>query len=51
MWIKAATMNLSGAATRWVQSLDHRGYQFNYEQFYKLVLDRFGKSQYEALIR
>ena len=44
MWIKAATMNLSGAAARWVQSLDHRGRQFSWEQFCKLVLDRFGKS-------
>jgi len=51
MWIKAATMNLSGAAARWVQSLDHRGRQFSWKQFCKLVLDRFGKSQYEALIR
>jgi len=51
MWIKAATMNLSGAAARWVQSLDHRGRQFSWEQFCQLVLDRFGKSQYEALIR
>ena len=25
MWIKAATMNLSSAAARWVHSLDHRG--------------------------
>ena len=51
MWIKVATMNLSGAVARWVQSLDHRGHQFSWEQFCKFVLDRFGKSQYEALIR
>ena len=44
-------MNLSGATARWVQSLDHCGRQFSWEQFCKLVLDRFGKSQYEALIR
>jgi hypothetical protein len=34
-----------------VQSLDHRGRQFSWEQFCKLVLGRFGKSQYEVLIR
>ncbi|CAD6336222.1 unnamed protein product [Miscanthus lutarioriparius] len=33
------------------KSLDHHGRQFSWEQFCKLVLDRFGKSQYEALIR
>ena len=31
MWIKAATMNLSSAAARWVQSLDHRGRQFSWK--------------------
>jgi hypothetical protein len=51
LWIKAATMNLSGATARWVQSLDHRGRRFSWPQFCKLVMDRFGKSQYEALIR
>ena len=44
-------MNLSGAAARWVQSLDHRGRRLSWTHFSKLVLERFGKSQYEALIR
>lgn len=43
LWIKASTMNLSGAAARWVQSLDHRGHRLSWAQFSKLVMDRFGK--------
>jgi hypothetical protein len=41
----------SSIATRWLQSLDPRVKSLPWKDFCQLVLDRFGKAQYEALVR
>jgi hypothetical protein len=53
VWIKCATMNFvnSSPAARWLQSLDPQVKQLPWQEFCHLVLDRFGKAQYEALVR
>ena len=50
-WIRVATMRMTGAASRWLQSLDPKVKKVNWEEFCKLILDRFGWDQYELLIR
>jgi hypothetical protein len=41
----------SSVAACWLQSLDPRVKSLPWKDFCQLVLDRFGKVQYEALVR
>ena len=50
-WIRVASMRMTGASSRWLQSLDLKVKKMSWEEFYRLVLDRFGRDQYELLIR
>lgn len=50
-WIQVATMNCKAVAARWVQSLEPGIRQGSWADFCKLVMDRFGKNQYQQLIR
>lgn len=44
MWIKVTTMHLSAIATQQVKSM-------KWEELFHMVLERFGKHQYEVFIR
>jgi hypothetical protein len=50
-WIWVATMQVSGAAACWLQSLDPSFRSGSWGEFCRLVLDRFGKDQHEVLLR
>jgi len=50
-WIHVATMRMTGAASRWLQSLDPKVKKVSWEEFCQMVLDHFGRDQYELLIR
>ena len=50
-WIRVASMQMTRAASRWLQSLDLKVKKMSWEEFCQLVLDRFGRDQYELLIR
>jgi len=49
-WICVATMRMTGAASRWLQSLDPKVKKVSWEEFCQMVLDRFGKHQYELVL-
>lgn len=49
--IRVATMRMTHAASRWLQSFHPKVKIVSWEEFCKLVLDRFGRDQYELLIR
>ncbi|WVZ88557.1 hypothetical protein U9M48_035065 [Paspalum notatum var. saurae] len=51
MWIRVATMHFSGAAARWLHSIDSKLPLLSWPQFCKLLLDRFGRDQHELLVR
>jgi hypothetical protein len=44
-------MYFDGPTARWLQSIEHRAKYFTWDQFCKFVHDRFGRDQYEILIR
>ena len=49
-WIRVATMRMTGAASRWLQPLDPKVKKVSWEEFCQMVLDRFGKHQYELVL-
>jgi hypothetical protein len=44
-------MHFSGAAGRWLQSVEKRVRQSSWSEFGHLLVDRFGKEQHELAIR
>jgi hypothetical protein len=50
-WIKLATMNFSPAAARWLPSVEKRLQTCSWEEFRRLLLDRFGREHHELLVR
>jgi hypothetical protein len=50
-WIRVSTMHFTGPASRWLQSLGPRFRFFPWAEFTKLLLERFGRDQHDALIR
>jgi hypothetical protein len=51
VWIRVATMHFTGAAARWFQSMATPVKHCSWAEFSHLVLERFGRDQYEHLIR
>ena len=51
VWVRFAVMQFEDAAARWLQSIEHKPMSLNWEDFCKLVHDRFGRDQHELLIR
>jgi hypothetical protein len=51
VWIKVATMHFSGAASRWLQSVEHKLPHISWSEFGFLLRERFGKDQHAILIR
>ncbi|WVZ88489.1 hypothetical protein U9M48_035006 [Paspalum notatum var. saurae] len=51
LWIRVAVMHFSGAAARWLQSVDAQLRACDWIGFSQLLLDRFGKDEHELLIR
>jgi hypothetical protein len=50
MWIKVMTMHLSTVATHWLQSIEQRVKSVKWEEIFHMILERFGKDQYEMFI-
>ena len=50
-WIRCAMMKMTWAVSRWLQSLNPKVKAISWDELCKLVLDRFGRDQYELLIR
>lgn len=51
LWIPFATMSLTGAASRWFQSVEPKLKNASWEEFSRQLLERFGRIQRETLIR
>lgn len=51
MWITVATMQFEGAAARWLQSVQRKLPQANWEEFCGWIVTRFGRNQHQALLR
>jgi hypothetical protein len=51
MWITVATMQFEGAAARWLQSVQHKLHDTSWEEFCSWLVTRFGRNQYQALLR
>jgi hypothetical protein len=51
VWIKVATMHFSGAASRWLQSVEHKLPHISWSEFGFFLRERFGKDQHAILIR
>jgi hypothetical protein len=51
VWIKIATMYFTGAAARWLQSVEYQLAQVSWVVFGHMVVDRFGKGQHAVFIR
>jgi hypothetical protein len=50
-WVRIAVMYFDGPAARWLQSIENRANAISWDNFCKLVHDRFGRDQHEVLIR
>jgi hypothetical protein len=50
-WIKLATMNFSPTAARWLPSIERRLASCSWEDFRRMLLDRFGREHHELLVR
>jgi archaellum component FlaC len=50
-WVRIAVMYFDGHAARWLQSIENRANATSWDNFCKLVHDRFGRDQHEVLIR
>lgn len=44
-------MYVTGAAARWLPSVEKKLKSYSWFEFSKLVLDRFGRDQHELLVR
>ncbi|WVZ96162.1 hypothetical protein U9M48_041833 [Paspalum notatum var. saurae] len=51
LWVRVATMHFTGAAARWLMSVESRLRMASWSQFGQLLLERFGHDQQEQLIR
>jgi len=51
LWVKLVGMHFTGAAARWIQSVDSKLKQLSWPLFCKLLHDRFGRDQHETLLR
>lgn len=51
MWIKVSTMYFTGAAARWLQSVEVQLAHISWLDFCHLVRDRFGKDEHVVLVR
>lgn len=51
VWIQVATMQFSGPAARWLQSVKPRLATTSWEDFGRLLKDRFGKDEHALLLR
>jgi hypothetical protein len=51
VWIKVVTMSFSGAAGRWLQSVEHKLDHMTWYEFCHLPCERFGKDQHAQLVR
>jgi hypothetical protein len=50
-WIKFATMRFTKAVARWLQSVDLRLRRANWDEFARMLLDRFGREHQELMLR
>jgi hypothetical protein len=50
-WIKLATMNFSPTAARRLPSVERRLASCSWEDFCRMLLDRFGREHHELLVR
>jgi hypothetical protein len=50
-WKDLATMNFTGKATFWLQSVEAKIEPMGWEEFCNYLCEKFGKSQYKELIR
>jgi hypothetical protein len=51
VWVRVATVHFEGAATRWLQSVDHRIRSALWSEVCSWIHDRFGHDQHESLVR
>jgi hypothetical protein len=51
LWVKVASMHFTGSAARWLSSLDDNFQSWSWSSFSRMVLERFGKDEYELFIR
>ena len=51
MWVRVATMQFTGVAKRWIQSIAHRLEHIGWQDFCAMVRERFCHDQHELLIR
>lgn len=51
VWIKVSTMHFTGAAARWLQSVEHKLPQLSWSEFGTMIKERFGKDQHALLVR
>jgi hypothetical protein len=51
MWITVATMHFDGVAARWLQSIQRKLANTNWEEFCSWLVVRFGRNQHQALLR
>jgi hypothetical protein len=50
MWIRVATMHFTGAAKRWLQSIEHHLSSIDWPTFCALIHERFSRDQHELLL-
>jgi len=50
MWVKVATMHFTGAAKRWLQSVEHLLATTDWPSFYSMIHERFSRDQHEFLL-
>ncbi|CAO2192037.1 unnamed protein product [Urochloa humidicola] len=50
-WVRFAVMNFRGAAARWSQSVDKQLRQASWPELCSMLLERFGRDQYDLLLR
>ncbi|KAK3121266.1 hypothetical protein QOZ80_8BG0649810 [Eleusine coracana subsp. coracana] len=51
VWIRVASMHFTDAAARWLQSIERRIKSLSWNDFVKLLLERFRRDHHELLIR
>lgn len=51
VWVRVATMQFSGAAARWLQSVEYQLDHMSWEHFCALITKRFAKNQHQMLLR
>jgi hypothetical protein len=51
VWIRVSSMQFTGPAARWLQSVESRVSTMSWGEFGRLILERFGKDQHQLLLR